>query len=151
MAELADELHERIEARCTRGDAFARSRQFAEAIREYDAAWELLPEPKASWEAALWILAAIGDAHLRSGDWWACRKVLQEALKGCAGAVENLFIRLRLGQSLFELGEMREATNWMALAFLMEGKRLFAAEEPKYLAFLQEQLQPPAGGWPEGW
>lgn len=111
----------------------------------------MLPEPKEDWEAALWIRAAIGDVHFLRGDWQACRVVLQEAVKGCAGAIENPFIRLRLGQSLFELEELREAANWMAPAFLAEGKRLFVAEHPKYLAFLKGQLQPPPDGWPEEW
>jgi tetratricopeptide (TPR) repeat protein len=151
VSELTDEVQEQIEAHCAKGDAFAEQGQFARALAEYAAAWELLPEPKKDWEAALWVLAAIGDAHFLSGNWQACRDALQEAVKGCAGAVENPFIRLRLGQSLFELGELREAANWMAPAYWLEGKRLFAAEDPKYLAFLRAQLQPPPGGWPKGW
>src|SRR5262249_44277801 len=115
------------------------------------AARDLLPEPRTDWEAALWILAAIGDAHFLAGNWQGARDALMEAVKGCAGAAENPFVRLRLGQSLFELGELREAGDWMAPAYLMEGKRLFAAEDPKYLAYLKSQLQPPPGGWPEGW
>jgi tetratricopeptide (TPR) repeat protein len=151
VAELSDELHERIEALCAKGDNLAEDGEYAKAIAEYDAAWDLLPTPKANWEAALWILTAIGDAHFHDDNWQACRKVLQKAVKGCGGAVENPFIRLRLGQSLFELGELREAANWMTPAFLTEGKGLFAAENPKYLAFLKGQLQPPPAGWPEGW
>ena len=40
---------------------------------------------------------------------------------------------------------------WMVPAFLMEGKQFFENEDPKYLAFLKGLLQPPPGGWPEGW
>jgi tetratricopeptide (TPR) repeat protein len=151
VAELPDSVAARVDAHCAKGDALAKQRQFDKALAEYEAAWAFLPEPKADWEAALWILAAIGDTHFLSGDWEACQDALQEAVQGCAGALENPFIRLRLGQSLFELGERPEAANWMAPAFLMEGTRLFEAEDPKYLAFLKRQLQPPPGGWPEGW
>jgi tetratricopeptide (TPR) repeat protein len=151
LANLPDAVHKQIEAHCTRGDELANRREFQTALKEYAVAWDLLPEPKTNWEAALWILTAIGDAHFLSGNWQACRKTLQQAVKACDGALENPFIRLRLGQSLFELGEQREAADWMVPAFLMEGKQLFAAEDPKYLASFRGQLQPPPEGWPEGW
>jgi tetratricopeptide (TPR) repeat protein len=151
VAELSDDLHARIEAHCAKGDALAEQGQFTEAITAYGAAWMLLPEPKTNWEAATWILTAIADAHFLSGNWRACRKVLQEAVKGSDNAVANAFLRLRLGQSLFELGEFQEAANWLTPAFLMEGRRLFENEDPKYLGFLKQQLEPPPDGWPEGW
>ena len=28
---------------------------------------------------------------------------------------------------------------------------LFADEDPKYVEFIKSQLEPPPGGWPEGW
>ncbi len=65
--------------------------------------------------------------------------------------VGNPFLRLRLGQCLFELGETREAANWLAGTFLPEGTKLFAQDDPKYRAFIKSQLEPPPGGWPEGW
>jgi hypothetical protein len=58
---------------------------------------------------------------------------------------------LRLGQCMYELGEHREAANWLTMAFLSEGKKLFEGDDPKYLAFTKAQLEPPPGGWPEGW
>jgi hypothetical protein len=151
MAELPTSLHKRISAQCAKGDELAGKNELALALKAYAAAWELLPEPKKQWEAALWIQAAIGDTHFRGRDWEACRHAMMEAVKGCDGAIENPFVRLRLGQSLLELGDEREALNWMAPAFLMEGKRLFAQEDPKYLALIKTRLDAPPGGWPEGW
>lgn len=69
----------------------------------------------------------------------------------CDGATGNPYLRLRLGQCLFELGEMREAANWLSGAYLLEGKKIFAEDDPKYLEFVKDKLQPPPGGWPEGW
>ena len=69
----------------------------------------------------------------------------------CDGATANPFLRLRLGQCLFELGELDEAANWLAGAFLEEGTKIFAEDDPKYLAFIKSKLLPPPGGWPEGW
>lgn len=78
------------------------------------------------------------------------RTPLMTAIK-CEGAMANPFLRLRLGQCLFELGELSEAANWLTGAFLQEGKIIFAADDPKYLVFLKSKLSPPPEGWPEGW
>ena len=69
----------------------------------------------------------------------------------CEGATANPFLRLRLGQCLFELAELEEAANWLNGAFLQEGTKIFANDDPKYLAFIKSKLLPPPGGWPEGW
>lgn len=61
------------------------------------------------------------------------------------------FLRLRLGQCLFELRELEEAANWLGGAFLLEGTKIFAESDPKYLAFVKPKLSPPRSGWPEGW
>jgi hypothetical protein len=51
---------------CRAGREHAEGGQRAEALADYLEAWELLPEPKESWDASTWILAAVGDL-LRSG------------------------------------------------------------------------------------
>ncbi len=73
------------------------------------------------------------------------------AMKFFDEARGNPFLRLRLGQCMYELGEHREAADWLTMAFLSEGKKLFEQDDPKYLAFTKAQLKPPPGGWPEGW
>jgi tetratricopeptide (TPR) repeat protein len=151
MTELPDEIHEQISGLCARGDDLADAGRLGEALAAYQEAWELLPEPRSEWSAALWILAAIGDAHFFAGDFAAGKDVLMAAMIRCDGATGNPFLRLRLGQCLFELGDLHEASNWMAMAYLSEGKELFSDDDPKYLAFIKSQLDPPPGGWPEGW
>jgi tetratricopeptide (TPR) repeat protein len=151
MAELPIDLDAQVQRLCDQGDEAAETGDYRQAISCFQAAWGVLPEPKNAWEVALRILAAIGDTHFLSGNWLECIDALQRAAKGCDGAIENPFIRLRLGQSLFEIGNLREAANWMAPAYLEEGKKLFSYDDPKYLTFLKAQLKPPPEGWPEGW
>jgi hypothetical protein len=67
MAELPDETHERIQAFCRQGDALATTGKHSAALEQYLVAWDLLPEPQTEWEAATWILAAIGDANFLRG------------------------------------------------------------------------------------
>ncbi len=69
----------------------------------------------------------------------------------CDGATANPFLRLRLGQCLLELGELNEAANWLAGAFLLEGNKIFDDDDPKYLDFIKSKLAAPPGAWSEGW
>jgi hypothetical protein len=63
----------------------------------------------------------------------------------------NPFLRLRLGQCMYETGDLKEAGNRLAPAYLLEGKALFEEDDPKYLEFVKSHLDEPPGGWPEGW
>jgi tetratricopeptide (TPR) repeat protein len=145
MAELSEDLHERIQSLCKRGDALAEKDQYSAALEQYWAAWELLPEPQTDWQAATWILAAIGDANFLGGDFVAGRDNLSLAMH-CPDAVGNPFLHLRLGQCLFELGNLDRAADELARAYLGAGSEIFEGAD-KYFAFLKTRLQPPRGGW----
>src|SRR5262249_53970912 len=125
-------------------------RYFAPAVESFRRAWEVLPEPKSEHPLAVQILAAISDCEFYLGNWQACYHAMQEALR-CGASLANPFVRLRLGQSLYELGNEREAENWLVPAYLTEGRALFEGDDPKYLEFIRGKLRPPEGGWPEGW
>jgi hypothetical protein len=141
---------EEAERLLAEGEDFADAEQDLEALARFRAAWDALPEPRDEQDPAARILAAIADIHFYLGEWDKCRQAIQDAFR-CGADVANPFLRLRLGQSLYELGERDEATNWMAPAYLEEGLALFEGEDPKYLASFRDRLEPPPGGWPEGW
>jgi hypothetical protein len=63
MAQLDDDVHERILALCETGGALAENEEYDATLSQYWKAWDLLPEPRTDWEAATWILAAIGDVN----------------------------------------------------------------------------------------
>jgi hypothetical protein len=108
MAELDAALYERIQFLCANGDAFAESAEYSKALDQYWSAWELLPEPRTDWDAATWILSAIGDANFLSRDFVAGRDNLSVAMR-CPNAIGNLFLHPRLGQCEFELGNSDRA------------------------------------------
>jgi tetratricopeptide (TPR) repeat protein len=151
MSDLPDDLSEEVQRLCAEGDELADQQRYEEALSRYEAAWALLPEPRTDWATAIWILAAIGDAHFHRGDFASGRRALMEAMIRGDGANGNPFLRLRLGQCMYEMGAMKEAANWLTGAYLMEGRAIFAEDSPKYLEFIKSQLEPPPGGWPEGW
>src|SRR5262249_46841082 len=102
--ELDAKTHTAIQAHCTQGDALADKGSFEAAIAAYDKAWQLVPDPKTDWEAATWILGAIGDAAFHGGHATTARNALQYAMR-CPGGLGNPFLHLRLGEVLFDAGE----------------------------------------------
>ena len=145
MTELPDHIHEQIKSLCEFGDRLAGSGEYAAAVAQYWAAWDLLPEPPTNWGAATWILVAIGDANYLSGDYAAGRDNLSTAMH-CPDAIGNPFLHLRLGQCQFELGNLERAADELARAYTVAGDEIFQGGE-KYFHFLKTRLQPPPGGW----
>jgi hypothetical protein len=132
------------------GEALANEGQNEDALSLFQTAWELLSEPREEQKLSVPILAAIADMCFFLRDWDRCRQAVQHAFR-CGADLDNPFLRLRLGQSLFELGEPAEAANWMVPVYLTEGRAPFENEDPKYLECFWGRLKPPPGGWPEGW
>jgi tetratricopeptide (TPR) repeat protein len=148
--ELPDAIHAEVKALAANGDALARQGKPREAVDAYVKALELLPEPVTNWSAATWLLTAIGDANFNAKHYEAARFALQDAMH-CPGAIGNPFIHLRLGQVQFELGNLTRAADELARAYLQEGKAIFNEDDPKYLDFIKSKLDPPPGGWSDGW
>ena len=149
MPELSEDVHNEIKRLCAVGDEQAGRRQFGDALASYWAAWDLLPEPKTEWEAATWILAAVGDANFVGGDYAAGRDNLSNAMH-CPGAIGNPFLHLRLGQCQFELGALDRAADELMRAYMGAGADIFKDQDPKYLKFLQsraQDVQAPKKSW----
>jgi hypothetical protein len=139
-----------VERLFTEGEELIAAERDEDALKRFQAAWASLPAPKEEQEPAVRILAAIADCHFHLGDWAACRDAVQVSFR-CGADIGNPFLRLRLGQSLYELGDENEAANWLVPVYLMEGREPFEGDDPKYLEFFRGRLNPPPGGWPTGW
>src|SRR6185369_15485294 len=81
VSELPDSVHDEIKRLCAMGDKHAEARAFSNALTNYWEAWDLLPEPKTDWEAATWILVAIGDANFLGADYDAGRDNLSNSMR----------------------------------------------------------------------
>lgn len=145
MAELSEQTFVRIQLLCKEGDALAENGNYSAALERYWAVWDLLPEPQSDWEAATWILAAVGEANFFGPDFIAGRDNLSMAMH-CPNAMGNPFLHLRLGQCQFELGNLDQAADELARAYMGAGEEIFEGEE-KYFTFLKIRLDPPPGGW----
>jgi len=104
-------------------------------LRTFYQAWLVLPKPQTQWREAGWVLTAIGDSYFRLGQYTHACESLRSALI-CPEAKRSAFIRLRLGQSLYELGDKTEAELLLNQAFELGGERAFSGEPIKYRRLL---------------
>ncbi|SHJ76717.1 hypothetical protein SAMN02745163_02547 [Clostridium cavendishii DSM 21758] len=146
MNKLPNKIYKKITDLCMLGDRLAEKKKYSEAINVYFEALDLLPKPETNWDAATWILTAIGDTDFLMGNYEAGRDNLI-AVMHCPNAIGNPFIHLRLGQCQYELEEYDRAADELARAFIIEGEELFAQEDEKYLNFIKSKLEEPEGGW----
>lgn len=143
--ELDAAVHASVMLYCAAGDRLAEEGRWHAALEEYAKAWQRIPEPKNAWEASTWILGAIADSYFFLRDFLEARKTLENAMT-TPGGLGNPFLHLRLGQCQLELGLDDRAAEELTRAYMGAGKEIFALEDPKYFAFLQTKILPPASG-----
>lgn len=117
------------------GEEASDAGNFAKAVTLWQQA--LAAADPADEDLAFWLYASIGDAQFQLGDYSAAYASEQEALK--IGGTGNPFVWLRLGQSAFELGNAKQATDALLSAYMLEGDEIFEDEDPKYRDSLVQQ------------
>lgn len=113
------------------GSSSQRERALREAIRAYQEAFSLIEDPIAEGDTAAVILCHIAEAEFRGGDPDATM-FLAESILGYNAPLCAPYAYLRLGQSLYETGDLTGASNELRQALKLGGEALFANEDPKY-------------------
>lgn len=108
------------------------------------AAFDTLPEPREQWNAAGWLLVALGESAIRAGDFKAAQQPLTDAM-WCPGTIGNPWVHLRLGQVRFELGKTESAGDELARAYMGGSREVFEGQHGKYFALVETLLLPPPG------
>jgi tetratricopeptide (TPR) repeat protein len=135
---LPDPLHAKVTERCKLGDSFFEQGMQEKALKEYEKALELIPVPKTQWETSSWVFAAIGDVFFYQKKFKRASDYFYDALN-CPGTLDNPFLNLRLGQCLYEIGEIEKAEDFLLRAYMIEGKEIFKSEDEKYFKILENK------------
>ena len=134
--ELPKHIYDRISELCEKANNALESSLPQHAEAPLLEALQLLPNQQNRWEAYTWICASLGETYFLGTRYEEAKKAFFDAMNGPDGNT-NPFILLRLGQTLFELGDMRSAQEYLARAHMLEGDELFVHEPVKYLTFLK--------------
>jgi tetratricopeptide (TPR) repeat protein len=136
-------VHAKIVRLCKEADDLVESGQEPEAQAKYTEAWDIVPEPKENWEASTWILSSAGEMHHRNKRTEKALNCFLRAVQ-CPTGLGNPYVHLRIGQCLYEVGDMAGAGDNLTRAYMGAGEEIFAKEDPKYLEYLKTILMPPA-------
>ena len=117
------------------GEKLAQAGRIGSALGKYAEAWALISEPKQGWKISTSVISAIADCWFLAGDFDEVLRALEFGMN-CPDAVGNPFLHLRLGQALLERGQEERAAEELMRAYEAHGEKIFAQENPKYLAFL---------------
>ena len=134
----------RIEALAERGARLEKENKLADAWAVYGEAFGLIPEPRINWGATPWVLTVAADVAFRAGQFARALGMLNDAVN-CTAPDVNPFVNLRMGECLYELGDRKRAAHHLTLAYMAEGRDVFADEDPKYFKLLEKVLKPPKG------
>lgn len=132
-----DEVFDRIEELCDRGDEYMEREKYRPALKKFWKAFDLLPEPKTQYPSGTWLLVSIGDINFQVGNYKGGVENLNRAKAFPEGA-GNPFLHFRLAQCYFEEGDQAAAMKEFELAFAEEGTTIFEDEDPKYWDFFQK-------------
>jgi tetratricopeptide (TPR) repeat protein len=136
--ELDDNVYDKITQLSKEGNKLINTDKFDEAVEIFNEALNLVPEPKTEWEASTWLYTAIGDAFFLKRDYNKSLESFYDAYN-CPDAVDNPFINLRLGQSLFELEQIEKAEDFLMRAYMLDGTKVFRGDGKKYLAYMRKK------------
>lgn len=126
--ELSDEIYDQIVELTEEGDELCEDEEWEEAIKCFEKALELVPEPKDEWETSTWIYAALADAYFFWKKYEESLYYLNQAMM-CPDGLGNPFIILRLAECHYELGNKNKADEFFFEAYMLEGMEIFEDED----------------------
>lgn len=137
---MNDKLASDIQKKIDEGDDFLNEDRFTLAIKCYEQAVALIPEPRNAHAVSLHVFMALGEGYFFSGYYDQALVAFKQAMK-TPGGVENPLTHLRMGQSYFEIGELEAAADSLTRAYALDGRDVFKGEDDKYLSFLATRIE----------
>lgn len=145
--ELTPEIQAQMDELAQRGNRLEQEGRLAEAIEAWQEGLALIPEPRQLYGQTVWFLAAIGDVYFQQGEFALAHECFDKARCNLTGeGYGNPFVMLRLGECCLEIGDERNALEYLLRAYMFEGEDIFAPDEDgtddgtKYLAFLSSHI-----------
>jgi tetratricopeptide (TPR) repeat protein len=138
MPELDDDVYAKILELSELANSRMDDGGYIAALRYFQEALGLLPQPQHVWDAYTWLKAGVADALFSLEDYESSAAELFDAMNGPDGAF-NPFILLWLGQSLHEQNRPN-AIDYLCKAYILEGGKIFSEEDGKYLALVKANL-----------
>lgn len=119
-------IYDQIQLLSTEGNRAMDQRQLEQAVELWLDALDLLPEPKAQWQAAFWLNASLGEAYYQLGQFDQAIVVLNEAAL-YPEAQDNPYPFYMLGKAYWRLKHER-SVEYLLKAYDLDGEGIFSAD-----------------------
>ena len=115
--ELTPEIRAKLDELAEKGNELEGAALYEEAIQVWKEALNLIPEPQQFYSESIWFLAAIGDVYFQQGQYEKAHDCFDKARGNLSGAgYGNPFIMLRLGECCLEIGDEKNAVEYLLRA-----------------------------------
>lgn len=146
FSEITDELSARLDELADAGNILAEDGRSDEALKIWNEALDLLTDSqKHLCEEAVWFYASIGDMYFAEKKYDLSYEYFTEAYSNLSGAgAANPFVLMRYGESFYELGDKKNALEYLLRAYMLAGSDIYDLDESennndvKYFRFLQD-------------
>lgn len=145
---LTSEIKAKLDELAERGNQLEEEEQYEEAIQIWKEGLNLIPEPQQYYSETVWFLAAIGDVYFQMKLYSKAHECFDKARGNLSGeGYGNPFIMLRLGECCLEIGDEKNAIEYLLRAYIMEGKEIFEPDEDgnddgqKYFDYLRTHVE----------
>lgn len=134
LGELTPEVKEQLDEFAEKGNQLEKEGAYEEAVQVWKEGLSLIP-------------AAIGDVYFQQNMYAQAHECFDKARGNLSGGgYANPFIMLRLGECCLEIGDEKNALEYLIRAYMMEGKEMFEPDETgaddgtKYFEFLRTYI-----------
>ena len=145
--ELSEEIQSKMDELAQKGNRLEKEGRLAEAVAVWQEGLELIPEPQQFYGQTVWFLVAIGDVYFQQGEYALAHECFDKARGNMTGeGYGNPFIMLRLGECCLEIGDEKNALEYLLRAYMFEGEEIFAPDDDgeddgsKYFEFLRTHI-----------
>lgn len=146
--EITPQIKARLEALAGQGNRLEDEGRYDEALLVWQEGLSLIPEPQQFYSETVYFLAAIGDYYFKKERYWEAHECFDQARGNLSGeGYGNPYIMLRLGECCLEIGDEKNAAEYLLRAYMMEGKEIFEPDEDgeddgqKYFDYLRTHVE----------
>lgn len=146
--EITPQIRAKLDRCAEIGNEFESESRYEEAIKAWNEGLSLIPMPQNLYSEAVWFLVAIGDVYYKQGKYSQAHECFNNARGNLSGAgYGNPFVMLRLGECCLEIGDEKNAAEFLLRAYMMAGREIFEPDEygedsgEKYFDFLKSHVK----------